>query len=227
VSTGLLRSGRNAELGATSEAAALDATASTAPAAPSAPAAPVEAEPLVASAAPVPTTRDASQPTAAPGRVAVPQLNPLRLSPSPAPPALRRAAAASGGAVGFSAGRASANRAEAPVLTALQAADAARTPSVGLMAAERAPDAARQVAAGLAAPGPAATWEAGADVRMLSLRMQALREQSAGLGWDEPPAPLGTPSSSAATGLPGVQAVRANAPTARVQVRMLPPSGDR
>lgn len=78
--------------------------------------------------------------------------------------------------------------------------------------------------AGLAgAPSVAPAWEAGTDVRMLSLRLKSLQDQSAGVSWDEPPAQLGAAETGA--GVPGgFDAVGTTTAPARVQVRMAPPN---
>jgi hypothetical protein len=76
--------------------------------------------------------------------------------------------------------------------------------------------------AGLAgAPSVAPAWEAGADVRMLSLRLQSLQQQAAGVAWDDPPTPLGAAETGAAAP-EGFDAVGTTQRPARVQVRVLP-----
>jgi hypothetical protein len=65
-----------------------------------------------------------------------------------------------------------------------------------------------------------AVWEAGEDVRLLSLRLQQLAETSEGLGWDEPPAPFGAAGATAEERLDGVQPVGAGRGPAHIEVRM-------
>ena len=93
---------------------------------------------------------------------------------------------------------------------------------VGLAASNRT----ESPGAGLAGtPGVTPTWEAGADVRLLSLRLKSLQERAAGIAWDEPPAALGaleeaTPAST------GFNAVGTGSAPARFQVRVGPPGSD-
>lgn len=70
-------------------------------------------------------------------------------------------------------------------------------------------------ASGDAAP---TDWDAGDDVRLLSLRLRQLREENAGLEWGEPAVPLGQSARTAGT-TPGVQAVRESAPMGRALAR--------
>ena len=69
--------------------------------------------------------------------------------------------------------------------------------SAGVAAAALADDAAKT--------GPEA-WDAGDDVRLLSLRLQELRRQNQGLDWDDAEA-FGAPTPAAFSATPGVQAV--------------------
>lgn len=58
------------------------------------------------------------------------------------------------------------------------------------------------------APGRDVSWEAGDDVRALSLRLQTLRERNEGLEWGGPTVALGAEDETAETDAdPGVQAV--------------------
>ena len=66
-------------------------------------------------------------------------------------------------------------------------------------------------------------WDAGDDVRLLSLRLRQLREQNAGLEWDEPAIAFGAASSEPSGTTPGVQAVREGPPPSAARVRTLPP----
>lgn len=80
--------------------------------------------------------------------------------------------------------------------------------------------------AGLAgAPSVTPAWEAGSDVRLLSLRLQELQEGASGLAWDEPPSPLGAAESGAAAPA-GFNAVGTSTAPARFQVRVGPPGSD-
>ena len=77
---------------------------------------------------------------------------------------------------------------------------------------------------------PRAAWEAGEDVRLLSIRLQEMALSSEGMGWDEPPVPLGqpTPAGLGSQALrpvlsvqPGMSKSRDGALTpARIEVRM-------
>jgi len=70
---------------------------------------------------------------------------------------------------------------------------------------------------------PAATvseWDAGEDVRVLSLRLNQLARSSEGLSWDEPPTPLGASGPEADAPAEGIRSVRADNPPARVDVQM-------
>ncbi|HLA64415.1 MAG TPA: hypothetical protein VK610_08290 [Rhodothermales bacterium] len=225
VSAGLLQFGRSAD-SAIEETTLAAAEAPTAP--PPAAAAPLVAAPtpdLVADAAPPPaTTRDASQPTAAPARVQMPGFTPFAADDAPRTTSAPRATSASrDGMSGAGRAEVAAAPPASPPPPPAPVASSRRPPAVGLAAAETAATG----TAGLAGP-PAtpATWEADTDVRLLSLRLQALREQSEGLAWDAAPAPLGSASSSAGA-TPGVQAVRAGSAPARVEVFMLPRAGNR
>ncbi|HIG74246.1 MAG TPA: hypothetical protein EYQ24_06635 [Bacteroidetes bacterium] len=74
-----------------------------------------------------------------------------------------------------------------------------------------------------AAPAPQATdWDAGEDVRLLSLRLRQLREQNAGLEWDEPAVAFGASGPSAGT-TPGVRSVREGAPAGAARIRPIQP----
>ena len=63
-------------------------------------------------------------------------------------------------------------------------------------------------------------WDAGADVRVLSLRLHQLANSSEGLSWDAPPTSLGAADLSADAPAEGIRAVRFGASTARVDVQM-------
>ncbi len=70
---------------------------------------------------------------------------------------------------------------------------------------------------------PAATvseWDAGEDVRVLSLRLNQLASSNEGLAWDEPPNPLGASEPMTGASADGIHAVRAGAPLGRVNVQM-------
>ena len=193
----LLRSGP--ELAAPEVAADLDAVAEAAPA----PAAPApldeEAEPLAAA-------------PAAPSVASAPEAVAPFAAAAPPPVASRRAVPRGPSADGFEAAAArevvrqtSRARAAAPA-----PASFAATAGAGAAADEAAPE--------------ATAWEAGDDVRLLSLRLQQLREQNAGIEWDEPAAPFGQASGAAAGTTPGVQAVREGVPVGRALVRTPAPA---
>ena len=63
-------------------------------------------------------------------------------------------------------------------------------------------------------------WDAGADVRVLSLRLSQLANSSEGLSWDAPPTPLGAADLPADAPAEGIRAVRFGASSARVDVQM-------
>lgn len=63
-------------------------------------------------------------------------------------------------------------------------------------------------------------WDAGADVRLLSLRLTQLANSSEGLSWDAPPTPLGAAEPTAGVSTDGIRAVRFGASAARVDVQM-------
>jgi hypothetical protein len=206
VSVGLWVNGRG-DVAPAPEMAAAEEVAPTEQAIP--PSADLFAAEIAPEAAPEAAPRDGSQPTAAPARrpaeagafaAASPPPPPVPAAPPPAEAAARGERARTA---------------------------ARRTPGVGLVAADQQPVTTATTALAAPGPAPAAAWEAGDDVRLLSLRLQALREQADGLGWDAPPAPLGGGAAGDAATLPGVQAVRAGAAPARVDVRMGPPAGDR
>lgn len=70
-------------------------------------------------------------------------------------------------------------------------------------------------------------WDAPSDVRVLSLRLQALGRGNAGLAWDAPAEAFGAPATSTVgRATPGLQSVRETAP-ARVRLRTEPATGDR
>lgn len=70
-------------------------------------------------------------------------------------------------------------------------------------------------------------WDAPADVRVLSLRLQALGRGNAGLAWDAPAEAFGAPATSTVgRSTPGLQSVRETVP-ARVRLRTDPAPGDR
>jgi hypothetical protein len=96
-------------------------------------------------------------------------------------------------------------RTEASVVGLAQANERADSPGAGLAGA----------------PSVAPAWEAGADVRMLSLRLQSLQQQAAGVSWDDPPTPLGAAETGAAVP-EGFDPVGTTRRPARVQVRVLP-----
>jgi hypothetical protein len=76
--------------------------------------------------------------------------------------------------------------------------------------------------AGLAGtPAVAPAWEAGADVRLLSLRLAAIQEQNAGVDWEEPPTAIGGPEDGALAPA-GFNAVGTRSAPARFQVRVSP-----
>jgi hypothetical protein len=137
--------------------------------------------------------------------------------PSPAPPPPPSAAFAQERTGADAAGRLAADAGAARTRAEQDAA-------VGLMAAS--PDGDDSPGAGLAGtPALAPAWEAGTDVRLLSLRLQTLQQQSAGVAWDEPPAPLGA-AEAGATVPQGFNAVGARSAPARFQVRVGPPGSD-
>ncbi len=107
-----------------------------------------------------------------------------------------------------------------------RAATRLATPSpagVGLAAVA---DRAESPGAGLAgAPGVAPAWEAGTDVRLLSLRLKAMQESSSGLAWEAPPAPLGALDADG-TPAAGFSPVGVTSTPARFQVRVGPPGSD-
>jgi hypothetical protein len=49
-------------------------------------------------------------------------------------------------------------------------------------------------------------WSEGPDLRVLELRLQSIKESAGGLGWDEPPVPLGAPATSDETARIGLDA---------------------
>lgn len=91
----------------------------------------------------------------------------------------------------------------------------------------RAPEAAALVAEADAAPEATTDWEAGEDVRLLSLRLQQLREQNSGLEWDEPAVAFDGASGGSQGTTRGIQAVRESAPLGRALARTRTPSTDR
>ena len=108
-----------------------------------------------------------------------------------------------------------------------RALPAAPPPAVALAPAPARPDAARELAAvgedraerfSEATSAPGAAWEAGEDVRLLSLRLQQMAETSEGLSWDAPPTPFGAADDAAGARVEGLQTV-GDGP-ARVEVRM-------
>jgi hypothetical protein len=99
-------------------------------------------------------------------------------------------------------------------------AETAVEAEVGAREDDRSSGALASRAAADEAAAPTAVWEAGEDVRLLSLRLQQLTETSEGLGWDTPPVPFGAAGEPARNQLEGVQPVRADAEPARVEVRM-------
>ena len=71
-------------------------------------------------------------------------------------------------------------------------------------------------------------WDAPADVRVLSLRLQALGRGTTGLAWDTPAEAFGAPATSTVgRATPGFQSVRESIPSARVRLRTDPATGDR
>ncbi len=80
--------------------------------------------------------------------------------------------------------------------------------------------------AGLAGtPAVTPAWEAGSDVRLLSLRLQALQEGASGLAWDEPPTPVGA-AETGPDAPAGFNALSSTTAPARFQVRVVPPGSD-
>ena len=75
-----------------------------------------------------------------------------------------------------------------------------------------------------ATPSAEGAWEAPANVRVLSLRLQALGRGTADLGWDAPAEAFGAPAASALS-TPGLRSVRATVPAARARLFTVP--GDR
>ncbi|MEM1054946.1 MAG: hypothetical protein AAGI52_05425 [Bacteroidota bacterium] len=68
----------------------------------------------------------------------------------------------------------------------------------------------------------ATNWDAGDDLRLLSLRLRQLREQNEGVGWDTPSVAFGDAGSDPAGTTPGVQAVREGPPAGAIRMRSLP-----
>jgi hypothetical protein len=104
---------------------------------------------------------------------------------------------------------------------------AALAPADDAFADQTAPLAARALRqdTGLDADGlmQAADWEAGEDVRVLSLRLQQLATSSEGLAWDEPPMPLGAvggQTEGAGALSNEIQPVSTMTGSANVEVRM-------
>ena len=95
------------------------------------------------------------------------------------------------------------------------------TPTVAPSALAAEPVRATRAASTAPRPDPAPAWDAGDDVRALSLRMQELDNVT----WDSPAEAFGVPTTTA-TGTAGVQAVRAGAP-ARARLRSAPDSTQR
>ena len=75
-----------------------------------------------------------------------------------------------------------------------------------------------------ATPSAEGAWEAPANVRVLSLRLQALGRGTADLGWDAPAEAFGAPAASALS-TPGLRSVRETVPAARARLFTVP--GDR
>ncbi|HEX9952025.1 MAG TPA: hypothetical protein VGB53_09675, partial [Rubricoccaceae bacterium] len=67
-------------------------------------------------------------------------------------------------------------------------------------------------------------WDAPANVRVLSLRLQALGRGTADLGWDAPAEAFGAPAPSTRS-TPGLRSVRESVPAARARLLTVP--GDR
>lgn len=80
---------------------------------------------------------------------------------------------------------------------------------------------ARSFADEAAAPSPP-DWDAGEDVRLLSLRLRQLREQNDGIEWDEPSVAFGAAGPNASGAMPGVRAVREGVPAGAVRMRSVP-----
>ena len=88
----------------------------------------------------------------------------------------------------------------------------------------RTADPATTLASADATPSTEGAWEAPANVRVLSLRLQALGRGTADLGWDAPAEAFGAPAASALS-TPGLRSVRATVPAARARLFTVP--GDR
>jgi hypothetical protein len=103
-----------------------------------------------------------------------------------------------------------------PAEPAAPGAEAGRAVSDALAAREAAQAAPREAEG----PPPASAWEAGEDVRLLSLRLQQIVETNEGLAWDEPPVPFGAAGAVTDAPTEGIRMVRDEAGPARVEVRM-------
>ena len=133
--------------------------------------------------------------------------------PTPAPPAPRYATPAP----------AEVFAAPTPRGPAPSPAPARSRPAPQLASADlaREADLADAVAVPTAAPAETEAWEAGDDVRVLSMRLAQLREQTQGVEWDAPAVPFGAASPGAESlSEPGIQAVREGAPPASARARM-------
>ena len=71
------------------------------------------------------------------------------------------------------------------------------------------------------------TWDEPADVRVLSLRLQALSRTTADLGWDTPAEAFGAPAPGSGRSTPGLQSVRETVPAARARLSTDFSTGDR
>ncbi|MEL6616585.1 MAG: hypothetical protein AAFQ43_12655, partial [Bacteroidota bacterium] len=159
-------------------------------------------------------TQEASAADAAPSEPLVqvapdPEPTPEAAPPAAPPPFVSRTAPRGPSAEGFA--PVAAQRAPAPAPTRQRSAPEAESAFM----ADAVPAEALTAASGDEA---ATDWEAGEDIRLLSLRLRQLREENAGLEWGEPAVPLGQSAPTTGT-TPGVQAVREGAPTGRVRAR--------
>ena len=143
-----------------------------------------------------------------------PQPELLAVAPQPPRPVVQRSAPRGPSAEGFQ-----------PAVARQAAPAPTQTPRAAQAAREAA---ASDLADATFASSEATTeWEAGEDVRLLSLRLKQLREQNTGLEWDEPAVAFGGASGAGAGTTPGIQAVRETAPLGRALVRSRTPSTDR
>ena len=73
---------------------------------------------------------------------------------------------------------------------------------------------------------PSESWDAPDDVRVLSMRLQELRRDNAGLAWDTPTETFGAPTTRAAASSV-LRSVRETVPAARARLVTEPVTGDR